>query len=263
VILDADPPAVGVAASRFVARLAARAGTSGRIRRVRSGDEAAFLAPLPLAVLPVDPDVTARLAGFGLDCLGAVAGLAPADLPGRWATSPRRGRRYLGCWASCVPGRRSPRSWWRCSVWRLPPAGRPICGEPAMPLARRCPWPPAGCALASATRPCVARGWHSTPATCPSGASPGTSRRSPEARDDRASRWSSRGPCRLPGSTHRAAFRRQLARAGRYRPDLAGGDRLVAGAGSPRLRAVPALRWRVRGHLPRPRGRHLVLDAPL
>lgn len=80
VILDADPPAVGVAASRFVARLAARAGTSGRIRRVRSGDEAAFLAPLPLAVLPVDPDVTARLAGFGLDCLGAVAGLAPADL---------------------------------------------------------------------------------------------------------------------------------------------------------------------------------------
>jgi hypothetical protein len=35
---------------------------------------------LPLGVLPVDPAVTARLAGFGLDCLGAVAGLAPADL---------------------------------------------------------------------------------------------------------------------------------------------------------------------------------------
>jgi DNA polymerase IV len=72
--------AVGVASSRFVARLAARASHPGRIRRVRSGDEAAFLAPLPLDVLPVDPDITARLAAFGLDCLGAVAGLGPADL---------------------------------------------------------------------------------------------------------------------------------------------------------------------------------------
>jgi DNA polymerase IV len=71
---------VGVAGSRFVARLAARASHPGRIRRVRSGDEAVFLAPLPLEVLPVDPAVTARLAAFGLDCLGAVAGLGPADL---------------------------------------------------------------------------------------------------------------------------------------------------------------------------------------
>jgi DNA polymerase-4 len=69
-----------VAGSRFVARLAARASHPGRIRRVRSGEEAVFLAPLPLDVLPVDPAVTARLAAFGLDCLGAVAGLGPADL---------------------------------------------------------------------------------------------------------------------------------------------------------------------------------------
>ena len=47
---------------------------------MRSGEEADFLAPLPLEVLPVDPAVTARLAAFGLDCLGAVAGLGPADL---------------------------------------------------------------------------------------------------------------------------------------------------------------------------------------
>jgi DNA polymerase-4 len=78
-VLDVEI-AVGVASSRFVARLAARASHPGRIRRVRSGDEAAFLAPLPLDVLPVDPDITARLAAFGLDCLGAVAGLGPADL---------------------------------------------------------------------------------------------------------------------------------------------------------------------------------------
>ena len=78
-VLDAEI-AVGVAGSRFVARLAARSSHPGRIRRVRSGDEALFLAPLPLDVLPVDPAITARLAAFGLDCLGAVAGLGPADL---------------------------------------------------------------------------------------------------------------------------------------------------------------------------------------
>jgi hypothetical protein len=78
-VLDVEI-AVGVAGSRFVARLAARASHPGRIRRVRSGEEAVFLAPLPLDVLPVDPAVTARLAAFGLDCLGAVAGLGPADL---------------------------------------------------------------------------------------------------------------------------------------------------------------------------------------
>jgi DNA polymerase-4 len=61
-VLDVEI-AVGVAGSRFVA-----------------GHEAGFLAPLPLDVLPVDPAVTARLAAFGLDCLGAVAGLGPADL---------------------------------------------------------------------------------------------------------------------------------------------------------------------------------------
>ncbi len=78
-VLDVEI-AVGVAGSRLVARLAARASHPGRIRRIRTGEEALFLAPLPLDVLPADPAVTARLAAFGLDCLGAVASLAPADL---------------------------------------------------------------------------------------------------------------------------------------------------------------------------------------
>jgi hypothetical protein len=47
---------------------------------VQPGAEAAFLAPLALDVLPVDAAITARLAAFGLDCLGAIAGLSPADL---------------------------------------------------------------------------------------------------------------------------------------------------------------------------------------
>jgi len=79
-VLEVEPPSVGVAGSRFVARMAAQAGAPGRIRRVRPGEEAAFLAPLPLDVLPAREAVTARLAAFGLDCLGAVAALSPADL---------------------------------------------------------------------------------------------------------------------------------------------------------------------------------------
>ena len=79
-VLGSDPPAAGVAGSRFVARMAARRARQGHLRRVRAGEESAFLAPLPLEVLPVDPAITARLAGFGLDCLGAVTALSPAEL---------------------------------------------------------------------------------------------------------------------------------------------------------------------------------------
>ena len=79
-VLGAGSPAVGMAGSRFVARMAAMRSGPGRIRRVRPAEEAAFLAPLPLEVLPIDPAMAARLAAFGLDCLGAVAGLSPADL---------------------------------------------------------------------------------------------------------------------------------------------------------------------------------------
>lgn len=78
--LDGEAPAVGVAGSRFVARMAARVSAPHRVRRVRPGEEATFLAPLPLGLLPADRAVLARLAALGLDCLGAVASLSAADL---------------------------------------------------------------------------------------------------------------------------------------------------------------------------------------
>ena len=78
--LDGGLPAVGVAATRFVARLAAGASEARHVRRVPAGGEAAFLAPLPLGMLPVDPAIGARLAALGLDCLGAVANLSPVEL---------------------------------------------------------------------------------------------------------------------------------------------------------------------------------------
>jgi DNA polymerase IV len=78
--LDGGLPAVGVGSTRFVARMAALASEPRHIRRVPAGGEAAFLAPLPLGMLPVDPAIGARLAALGLDCLGAVANLSPVEL---------------------------------------------------------------------------------------------------------------------------------------------------------------------------------------
>ncbi|HEY8676112.1 MAG TPA: hypothetical protein VIO13_09130 [Candidatus Dormibacteraeota bacterium] len=78
--LDGELPAIGVGSTRFVARMAALASEPRRVRRIPAGAEAAFLAPLPLGMLPVDPAIGARLAALGLDCLGAVANLSPVEL---------------------------------------------------------------------------------------------------------------------------------------------------------------------------------------
>ncbi len=78
--LDGELPAIGVGSTRFVARMAALVSEPRHVRRVPAGGEAAFLAPLPLAMLPVDPAIGARLAALGLDCIGAVANLSPVEL---------------------------------------------------------------------------------------------------------------------------------------------------------------------------------------
>jgi nucleotidyltransferase/DNA polymerase involved in DNA repair len=78
--LDGELPAIGVGSTRFVARMASLASEPRRVRRIPAGAEAAFLAPLPLGMLPVDPAIGARLAALGLDCLGAVANLSPMEL---------------------------------------------------------------------------------------------------------------------------------------------------------------------------------------
>jgi nucleotidyltransferase/DNA polymerase involved in DNA repair len=79
-ILDGELPAIGVGSTRFVARMAALASEPRHVRRIPTGAEAAFLAPLPLGMLPVDPAIGARLAALGLDCLGAVANLSSVEL---------------------------------------------------------------------------------------------------------------------------------------------------------------------------------------
>ncbi|HUY60763.1 MAG TPA: hypothetical protein VMW49_02700, partial [Candidatus Dormibacteraeota bacterium] len=75
-----EPPAVGVASTRFTAEIAARAAGPGRIRRVPPGGEAVFLDPWPVDVLPLPGSVIERLRCFGLLTCGACAGVPAADL---------------------------------------------------------------------------------------------------------------------------------------------------------------------------------------
>lgn len=79
-LLDGAGVSVGIAGSRLAAQTAAHHTPPRHIRRIPPGEEAAFLAPLPLAAIPVDASIAARLAAMGLDCIGAVASLSAADL---------------------------------------------------------------------------------------------------------------------------------------------------------------------------------------
>lgn len=110
--LDEDAIAVGVAGSRLVAAIAAGRAGARRIRRVPPGGDAAFLAPLPLAVLDLDPAVSSRLAALGLDCVGAVAALSAADLQrqfGPYGQEVRRRARAED--GAAVRAESAPRCW--------------------------------------------------------------------------------------------------------------------------------------------------------
>jgi nucleotidyltransferase/DNA polymerase involved in DNA repair len=71
-------PQLGLAAGPFTAALAAARARPGRLLRVE--DVRAFLGPLPVEVLPLDPEKLERLDLLGLRTLGAVAALGPRQL---------------------------------------------------------------------------------------------------------------------------------------------------------------------------------------
>lgn len=56
----------------------------GAITLVRPGGDAAFLAPLPLAFLPIDDEFAAALTGLGLPTVGALAALPEHEVERRW-----------------------------------------------------------------------------------------------------------------------------------------------------------------------------------
>jgi DNA polymerase IV len=71
-------PALGAATNPLVATIAARNAKPGETFLVTTGEEAAFLAPLPITVLSLPEDVQERLRTFGIRTVGALAAL-PLD----------------------------------------------------------------------------------------------------------------------------------------------------------------------------------------
>jgi DNA polymerase-4 len=71
---------LGVATSKIVAKVASDRRKPGGLTVVRPGREAAFLAPLPLRVLPgIGPRADERLRAAGIETIGALAELQDED----------------------------------------------------------------------------------------------------------------------------------------------------------------------------------------
>ena len=68
------PCAVGIASASFVARVVADRSPLGEVHEA-GADERAYLAPLPVAILPLAADVVEELALLGLRSVGAFAAL--------------------------------------------------------------------------------------------------------------------------------------------------------------------------------------------
>ena len=74
---------VGIATSRLVAKVASDAAKPDGVRLVAEGEEAAFLAPMPLRALPMlGPSMERKLAPLGLSTLGQLAAQPIATLEG-------------------------------------------------------------------------------------------------------------------------------------------------------------------------------------
>jgi DNA polymerase IV len=71
-------PALGLARTRVVARVAAATAGPSLAVVVPPGREAAFLSPMPISMVPIDSEVAQRLNRLGLRTIGAVAAL-PLD----------------------------------------------------------------------------------------------------------------------------------------------------------------------------------------
>jgi len=67
---------VGIATDKFTALQAARAAQPGGGLLVPAGEEAGFLFPIPLSVLPAELEMRRRLALLGIDTLGGLAALS-------------------------------------------------------------------------------------------------------------------------------------------------------------------------------------------
>jgi hypothetical protein len=79
-------PRIGIGNTRFGAQVAA-VGGRGRLEKIVAGDaavEAAYLAPLPIRLLPADDDMRERLRVFGLTRVGEFAALPTSAVVARF-----------------------------------------------------------------------------------------------------------------------------------------------------------------------------------
>jgi nucleotidyltransferase/DNA polymerase involved in DNA repair len=83
-------PRIGAATRRFTALAAASVARPGQILVVASSDEASFLEPLPLTLLPLAPERYAELEGLGLRRLGELATLPETAVAERLGPEGRR-----------------------------------------------------------------------------------------------------------------------------------------------------------------------------
>src|SRR5436305_12045754 len=102
-------PRVGAAERRFAALAAASVARPGQVMVVSSDRLQEFLAPLPLALLPLERERSAELESLGVRSLGQLAGLPGAAVAERLGADGRRpwglGR---GGAAAKIRGRRPP-----------------------------------------------------------------------------------------------------------------------------------------------------------
>ena len=73
-------PRVGIGSGKFVARMAALQAAPGTALVVNEGKERAFLAPLPVGLLPCSEEMRRRMDLLGLRTLGQLAGLPDGAL---------------------------------------------------------------------------------------------------------------------------------------------------------------------------------------
>ena len=73
---------IGTGSGKFVAQVAGMGGADHC--RVAPGDEAAFLAPFPVRLLPLNADMARRLPMMGIRCIGDFAALSRAAVFEQW-----------------------------------------------------------------------------------------------------------------------------------------------------------------------------------
>lgn len=82
-------PVLALAAHPVIGQIAARTATAGAVVVVPPGHEAAWLAPWPVDLLPLDQALIERLHRFGLWTIGAVAALPPDALEAQFGAPGR------------------------------------------------------------------------------------------------------------------------------------------------------------------------------